>query len=102
MVAEAKGARGDRNALGIDIGGTRVKAGVVDRNGRILRQAATDTPINPEEFKRTLAGMVWELAPKDGSLAGVGIGCKGIINFETTRIEVMPGLLRPLEGALQT
>jgi glucokinase len=87
-------------ALGVDIGGTRVKVGIVERSGRILRQAATDTPIDPEEFKRTLAGMVWEMAPKDGSLSGVGIGCKGIINYETTRIEVLPGLLRPLEGAL--
>jgi glucokinase len=87
-------------ALGVDIGGTRVKVGVVDRSGRILTQAATDTPIDPEEFKRTLAGMVWEMAPKDGDLAGVGIGCKGIINYETTKIEVLPGLLRPLEGEL--
>lgn len=88
------------NALGVDIGGTRVKVGVVERSGRILRQAATDTPIDPEEFKRTLAGMVWEMAPKDGSLIGVGIGCKGIIDYHTTKIDVLPGLLRPLEGAL--
>lgn len=87
-------------ALGVDIGGTRIKVGVVERSGKLLSQAATDTPIDPEEFKRTLAGMVWEMAPKDGSLAGVGIGCKGIINYETTKIEVLPGLLRPLEGAL--
>ena len=86
--------------LGLDIGGTRVKAGIVDENGEILSQTAVDTPIDPEGFKRILSGMVWELAPKDDSLAGVGIGCKGIINYETTKIEVMPGLLRPLEGSL--
>ena len=87
-------------ALGLDIGGTRVKAGMVDRDGRILRQASAETPIDPAEFRRALAAMVTDLAPDDGTLAGVGIGCKGIINYETTRIEVMPGLLRPIEGSL--
>jgi glucokinase len=87
-------------ALGVDIGGTRIKAGLVARDGRILEQRSMETPIDPEEFKRVLAAMILELAPEDGRLAGVGIGCKGIINYETTRIEVLPGLLRPLEGTL--
>lgn len=87
-------------AVGVDIGGTRIKAGLVDREGRILRQTAVETPIDPEEFKRVLAGLITDLAAGDGELAGVGIGCKGIIDYETTRIEVLPGLLRPLEGTL--
>ena len=87
-------------ALGVDIGGNRIKAGLVDRGGKILTQRSTATPIEPAEFRRTLSGMVSELAPADGTLAGVGVGCKGIINYETTKIEVMPGLLRPLEGSL--
>ncbi len=87
-------------ALGIDIGGTRIKAGLVDRQGRILRQTAIETPIDPEEFKQALAALILDLAGRDEELAGVGIGCKGIIDYETTRIEVLPGLLRPLEGAL--
>lgn len=85
-------------ALGVDIGGTRIKAGLVDGDGRILKQASTETPIDPQQFKVVLAGMIRDLA--DGTVAGVGIGCKGIINYETTRIEVLPGLLRPLEGTL--
>ena len=88
------------NALGLDIGGTRLKAGLVDRDGKILRQTSAETPKAPAEFRRALAAMVTDLAPDGGALAGVGIGCKGIINYETTRIEVMPGLLRPLEGSL--
>lgn len=87
-------------ALGVDIGGTRIKAGLVARDGRILKQRSAETPIDPEQFKRVLAAMIRELAPEDGSLAGVGIGCKGIIDYQTTRIEVLPGLLRPLEGTL--
>lgn len=85
-------------ALGVDIGGTRIKAGLVTHDGRIVKQLATDTPIDPDQFKRVLAAIVRELAPQEGGLAGVGIGCKGIIDYRTTRIEVLPGLLRPLEG----
>lgn len=87
-------------AIGVDIGGTRIKAGLVDREGRTLRQTAIETPIDPEEFKRALAGLISDLARGAEELAGVGIGCKGIIDYETTRIEVLPGLLRPLEGTL--
>ena len=87
-------------ALGMDIGGTRIKAGVVNENGKILAQQSVATPIVPDEFRKTVGWIIGELGVEENSLTGVGVGCKGIINFETTRIDVMPGLLRPLEGEL--
>ncbi len=85
-------------ALGMDIGGTNIKAGVVDESGRMLSQQSLATPVSPDEFRRTVNWIVHELGVEEPSLAGVGIACKGIIDFETTRIDVLPGLLRPLEG----
>lgn len=87
-------------ALGMDIGGTRIKAGLVDETGKILVQKSVATPIAPEQFRQAVGWVIKELGVDEATLAGVGVGCKGIINYETTRIEVLPGLLRPLQGEL--
>jgi len=85
-------------ALGLDIGGTRIKAGLVDDSGVILKQKEMETPISPPAFRAALARLAGDLGADAASLAGAGVACKGVINYETTRIDVMPGLLRPLEG----
>jgi glucokinase len=87
-------------ALGMDIGGTNIKAGVVDDSGEIIRQHSLATPISPAEFRKSVQWLMHELGVESANLAGVGIGCKGIIDWETTRISRMPGLLMPLEGEL--
>ncbi len=87
-------------ALGMDIGGTRIKAGLVEHTGRIVAQREVATPTSPEQFKQTVQAIISDLGVDETRLAGVGVGCKGIINHQTTRIEVLPGLLRPLEGEL--
>ncbi len=83
-------------ALGIDIGGTRIKAGLVDESGTILERHSEPTPAALEEFREVLGGLVARLSP--AGPAGIGIGCKGVIDPGTTRIETLPGELRYLEG----
>ena len=80
--------------LGIDIGGTRIKAALVDSGGRILESRSVPTPGEFDPFRLALAG----LAASFGECAGIGVGCKGIINPESTRVEILPGTLRFLEG----
>jgi glucokinase len=81
--------------LGIDIGGTRVKAAMVDDAGAISAMTSIRTPATLPEFRAALEQLV-AASPAEG----VGIGCKGIINAETTRVEVLPGTLHFLEGHL--
>jgi glucokinase len=81
--------------LGIDIGGTRLKAGLVDDTGAISCMTCTRTPSTLAEFREEMERIVCLRAAD-----GVGIGCKGIINTETTRVEVLPGTLHFLEGHL--
>jgi glucokinase len=81
--------------LGIDIGGTRLKAGLVDDAGAILSVTRTPTPATLAEFRQAMARIL-EIGPAEG----VGIGCKGIIDSATTRVEVLPGGLHYLEGHL--
>jgi glucokinase len=84
--------------LGIDIGGTQIKAGMVDEKGAILAARTIATPADIESFGPSLQEAVGWLVQAAGAPAGVGIGCKGIINPDSTRIEILPGTLHFLEG----
>jgi glucokinase len=87
-------------ALGLDIGGTRIKAGIVNHAGRILKQVESGTPVSPDAFRRAIRQILDNLEIDLSLLAGVGIGCRGVIDYETTRINFVPGHLRSLEGEL--
>jgi glucokinase len=84
--------------LGIDIGGTGVKAGLVSESGQLLRAARLPTPDSVDGFAGTVRSLWTQLAPE--RIDGIGIGSRGIIDPESTRVEVMPGMLRFLEGRL--
>jgi glucokinase len=82
--------------LGVDIGGTQIKAGLVSATGEILRQGRIATPATLAEFTREFPALVRSLGA--GDLEGVGIGCKGVIHPMSTRVEVLPGTVHYLEG----
>jgi len=84
--------------LGMDIGGTQIKAATVDETGAIAQSLRADTPASPDEFRQTVLQLIRELSSFGAPLRAIGIGCKGIINPETTRVEVLPGTLHYLEG----
>jgi glucokinase len=86
--------------LGLDIGGTRVKAALVTREGRITAATQIDTPAGFEGMQQAVARILQELSTHTSGVGGLGIGCKGIINPQTTRVEVLPGTLNYLEGHL--
>lgn len=83
--------------LGIDIGGTRLKAGLVDAEGRIIRQALTTSPASEGSLAATLPGMARKVVDR-AELRAVGFGCKGIIDRATTEVRTMPGVWNFLEG----
>jgi glucokinase len=84
--------------LGIDIGGTQIKAGIVDELGAILASRTVDTPSDLEGFVPSLHDAIRWLLEATSIPAGVGVGCKGIINPDSTLVEVLPGSLHYLEG----
>lgn len=85
--------------LGLDIGGTEIKAGLVDASGRLLKSASTATPADPDSLRRCLADLIRQVAAEAAPRAA-GIAAKGIINAATTRVEALPGTLSFLEGRL--
>ena len=84
--------------LGIDIGNAHVKAGMVDETGAILASRSMRTPTDLETFQMELDEAVRWLIDATEAPAGVGVGCKGVIDPDSTRIDLLPGALHYLEG----
>jgi glucokinase len=84
--------------LGIDIGGTQIKAGMVNEEGAILAARTIPTPADLDTFLPSLHQAVRWLLEATALPAGVGVGCKGIINPDSTQVETLSGSLHFLEG----
>lgn len=84
--------------LGIDIGGTQIKAGLVSDEGVVLRAEKVATPGNLAAFDETLRGVVARLMNGVEQVAGAGIGCKGVIHPSNTTVVTSPGPIRYLDG----
>ncbi len=71
------------NYLGIDVGGTNIKGGVVSEAGEIVREASRPTPAgrDAEEVTDAIAAVIRELAAGE-TLGGVGLGCPGTVDDE--------------------
>jgi glucokinase len=86
-----------RPVLGLDIGGTQIKAAVVSAQGEILAAHRAPTPSALSEFRTVLAQLIQDLQVSQSEISGVGIGCKGIIDPTTTEVLALPGGLHYLE-----
>lgn len=84
-------------ALGIDIGGTAIKAGIVGTGGDILETFHEASPRTVTALREFVASVL-KSTPRP--VRGIGIGCKGIIDTSSTRVQSLPGDLRFLEGQL--
>src|SRR5688500_8586206 len=82
--------------IGVDLGGTTVKAGLVDAAGQVVREMSLATESErAEDLFRQLTTLVRELHadPEAGSnVAAVGVGLPGLVNKETRRAVMLPNL----------
>jgi glucokinase len=83
--------------LGIDIGGTRIKAGLVEESGTVVTRAEVSTPHEFSAFAERLKALASEVAGR-GHPGAAGIGCRGIIDPSTTEVVTLPGSMKFLEG----
>ncbi len=84
--------------LGIDIGGNQIRAGMVNEEGAILASRTIPTPADLDAFQPALHDAIRWLIDSTGAPDGVGVGCKGTINPDTTEIMSLRGHLHYLEG----
>jgi glucokinase len=72
-------------AIGVDVGGTKIAAGVVDRNGKILKRVERPTPkSSQDEFLALLDELVASL--RDDEVAAVGFGMPSTIDQRSGRV----------------
>lgn len=86
-------------AVGVDVGGTRIAAGLVERKGRILKDAKQLTPKSgPFAVIDAIIDLVAEVTAgvHDSEIAGVGIGIPAQIDFLRQSVEFCTNL--PLAG----
>ena len=84
-------------ALGIDIGGTAIKAGIVGTRGEMFETFHEASPRTASALRDFVASV---LKQAQRPICGIGIGCKGIIDTTSTLVQSLPGDLRFLEGQL--
>ncbi|MCL9762350.1 ROK family glucokinase [Frankia sp. AiPa1] len=78
--------------MGVDVGGTKVAAGVVDGAGTILAAVRRPTPgHSSEEVADTIAAVVAELSA-EFDVRAVGIGAAGWIDADRSRVIFAPNL----------
>ena len=80
--------------IGVDIGGTKVAAGVVDKDGQILDKVKYPTPANdPGALADVVAKAVEELRGRDGaSIGAVGVGVAGFVDEDRATVQVAVNL----------
>ncbi len=80
--------------IGVDIGGTKIAAGVVDGSGNILATARRPTPRHDSgAVLNDVADVVNELqAGIDGSIVGVGVGVAGGVDQARSLVYFAPNL----------
>lgn len=94
----------ERLSIGIDIGGTRVKAGVVDLDGHVLARLSRDTPTtSPMAVLDAIADIVATLR-RHHYVTSVGIGAAGFVDATQSTVLFSPHLAwrhEPLRDAVQ-
>ena len=85
-------------AIGIDVGGTHIKYGLVDREGRILFESIRDTRRPDSLLMGSIHEAVGEVRQAAGDLeiSGLGLGVPGILDGD--RVIGCGGNLPELEG----
>jgi len=84
------------NAIGVDVGGTKIAAGIVTPEGEILDEVRYPTPHSPEKLVEAIAGAVSEVG--DGSeFGGVCLAVPGLILAQENKVVFSPNL-RAVEG----
>jgi glucokinase len=78
--------------IGLDVGGTKVAAGVVDDHGKIVEKLKRSTPAaDPGRTAQVIAAVITELSGRH-PVAAVGLGAAGFVNESRTSVMFAPNL----------
>ena len=70
-------------SIGVDVGGTKIAAGVVDDDGQVLQTVRRDSPaVNRQAIVDTITTVVRRLHEDFPDAATVGIGAAGMVSSD--------------------
>jgi glucokinase len=79
-------------AIGVDVGGTKVAAGVVDDHGKVIEKLRRYTPAaSPDDTINVISGVVRELTGRH-DVDAVGIGAAGFVDQTRSNVLFAPNL----------
>jgi glucokinase len=80
-------------AVGVDVGGTKIAAGVVDADGRVVEQTRRPSPsTDAEALRAAIADIVEEFRSRH-EIAAVGIGAAGFVRADGRGMVFAPNLV---------
>ncbi|HEY0573888.1 MAG TPA: ROK family glucokinase [Pseudonocardia sp.] len=78
--------------IGVDIGGTKVAAAVVDEDGIMIEKLRVDTPAKtPGSVNDAIADLVWKLRERH-DVEAVGMGAPGFVSADRSTVLFTPNL----------
>lgn len=82
-----------KKAIGIDLGGTKIAAGIVSDQGEILKRVKKDTgkKVGSIEVLNRLTLVINELLEKEKDVTGIGIGSPGFIDTNEGKVLTVGG-----------
>lgn len=86
--------------LGFDVGGTRLKIGAVNADGKLLKSSVIPSKVNegPVFLLETIINCISEIKSSlEGVLIGIGLGLSGIVDPDKG-VVVLPGKFKDLEN----
>jgi len=78
--------------VGIDLGGTSIKAGLVDREGRILIQSSIDTKVGRDyrliikDMEKQIEKLLEDYGSGIDEIESIGIGAPGLMNYKSGHV----------------
>jgi glucokinase len=82
----------DGLTVGVDLGGTKIAAGVVDRAGEIVSAAHVPTPRDPELILGAVIDAVRQIRNGRGDVRAIGIGAAGYVDEQRSTVHFGPNL----------
>ena len=85
----------NKYAIGVDIGGTNIKLGIISDAGKIVKKGMVETRADggPDVVVSQIKKGITELLLKNAKkITGIGIGCAGTVNQEKGIVENPPNL----------
>lgn len=80
-------------AIGIDIGGTKIAGALVDEFGAILREDRRPTPAGePKEIENVVVEMIERLGDGQGEIAAAGVAAAGFIDAAQSTVYYAPNI----------